>query len=30
MKTQTIAGHKITLEAGTDYLATRPMASRKR
>ncbi len=24
MKTQTIAGHKITLEAGTRYLASRP------
>lgn len=26
MKTQTIAGHKVTLEAGNWYIATRPMA----
>ena len=28
MKTQTIAGHKITLETGKNYIATRPMAQR--
>jgi len=26
MKTQTIAGHKITLEAGTRYIASRPIS----
>lgn len=28
MKTQTIAGHSITLEAGKRYIATRPFAKR--
>lgn len=29
MKTRTIAGHKITLEVGLNYLASRPMMTRK-
>ena len=28
MKTRIVAGHKITLENGKTYIATRPMASR--
>ena len=28
-KTQTIAGHELTLLAGQHYIATRPMASRR-
>lgn len=29
MKTKTIAGYKISLEAGRCYIATRPMVSRR-
>jgi len=28
-KTQTIAGHEITLETGKNYIATRPAATRR-